>query len=261
MEVSPLTKEQLKWSDYRKVPVALLDGEQVVDSTAIITRLAAELAAEQQQTAAARQPARRSWLSLGRSRHVQQVCMRHSLPYAESCRTLQKILLCTCQRSCHAAEHAAGQGPLREPSACLAAGERWRKCRDSVEVRATEPTHALLQADASAGSSAAGSEDEERWRRWVDERLVRLLTVNIYRSAHEAFQTFDYIADTGKFTWVEREAARVVGAAMMWGISGRLRKKYGIEGDVRQQLYAAADEWADALGDARHAAFLVLCIL
>ena len=33
----------------------------------------------------------------------------------------------------------------------------------------------------------------------MDERLVRLLTVNIYRSAHEAFQTFDYIAGTASW--------------------------------------------------------------
>lgn len=43
VEVSPLTKKQLSWSEYRKVPVAVLDGEVIADSTAIITRLAAEL--------------------------------------------------------------------------------------------------------------------------------------------------------------------------------------------------------------------------
>ena len=45
VEVSPLTKKQLKWADYKKVPVAVLDGEAYGDSTAIITRLAAELKA------------------------------------------------------------------------------------------------------------------------------------------------------------------------------------------------------------------------
>ena len=59
------------------------------------------------------------------------------------------------------------------------------------------------------------------------------------------------IADTGKFNFVEREAARLVGAVMMWGISGRLKKKYDIHGDVRRQLYAAADDWADAVGASR----------
>ena len=45
VEVSPLTKSELKWSEYRKVPVAVLDGEAVTDSSAIISRLAAELGA------------------------------------------------------------------------------------------------------------------------------------------------------------------------------------------------------------------------
>lgn len=34
-------------------------------------------------------------------------------------------------------------------------------------------------------------------------------------------------------------------------VSGRLRKKYGIEGDAREELYACADTWLTALGD-RH---------
>lgn len=41
-----MTKAELKWSKYRKVPVVKLDGEQVVvDSSAIMSQLAAELEA------------------------------------------------------------------------------------------------------------------------------------------------------------------------------------------------------------------------
>lgn len=29
VEVNPLTKAELKWSEYRKVPVVVIDGEQV----------------------------------------------------------------------------------------------------------------------------------------------------------------------------------------------------------------------------------------
>lgn len=32
-------------------------------------------------------------------------------------------------------------------------------------------------------------------------------------------------------------AARIVGATMMWGLSGKLKKKYQVEGDVRDALY------------------------
>lgn len=54
----------------------------------------------------------------------------------------------------------------------------------------------------------------------MDERLVRVITINIYRNAKEAFQTFDYITEHGNFNWLEREAARYVGAGMMWALSG-----------------------------------------
>ena len=64
------------------------------------------------------------------------------------------------------------------------------------------------------------AEEEERWRRWVDDRFVRVITINIYRNGRESFQTFDYIAETGKFSWPEQQAARVVGALMMWALSG-----------------------------------------
>ena len=81
---------------------------------------------------------------------------------------------------------------------------------------------------------------------------MRLLTVNIYRNMRESFQTFDYItASSCNFGFFEREAARVVGSVMMWGISGRLKTKYGIEGDVREELYQAANTWVDALGTQR----------
>lgn len=84
---------------------------------------------------------------------------------------------------------------------------------------------------------------------------MRLLTVNIYRNMRESFQTFDYItASSCNFGFFEREAARVVGAILMWGISGRLKKKYGIEGDVREELYQAANIWTDGLGNRRCAA-------
>ena len=33
----------------------------------------------------------------------------------------------------------------------------------------------------------------------MDERLVKVVTVNIYRNWAESFQTFDYITETGKF--------------------------------------------------------------
>jgi glutathione S-transferase len=52
VEVNPLTKAELKWGPHRHVPVALLDQEVLADSSAIVSRLAAEA----EGARAARQP-------------------------------------------------------------------------------------------------------------------------------------------------------------------------------------------------------------
>lgn len=169
VEVNPLTKAELKWSEYKKVPVVLLDDkEQVNDSSAIISRLDAEIKA------------------------------------------------------------ARGE----EKASDTKGGRLFGNRRSSVD----QP-------------SGKQEEEEERWRRWVDERFVRVITVNIYRTARESWQTFDYITDHGNFTWFQREAARIAGSTMMWALSSRLKKKYEIEGDVREALFACADDWVAAIGN------------
>ena len=58
--MNPLTKAELKWSPHRKVPVAVLDEEILIDSSAIVSRLAAE--AQAANAAAAQQPKKGGWL-------------------------------------------------------------------------------------------------------------------------------------------------------------------------------------------------------
>lgn len=33
IEVNPISKKEIKWSDYKKVPILMVDGEQLVDSS------------------------------------------------------------------------------------------------------------------------------------------------------------------------------------------------------------------------------------
>lgn len=158
VEVDPLGKSELTWSEYKKVPVVLLDGHtQINNSSYIISQLSVDLDASKQSSSS-------TW----------------------------------------------GIFPSKNPS-------------------------------------SNGPGECEQWRKWIDEKFVRAITVNIYRNAKESFQTFDYITEHGNFGWIQRQAARVVGATMMWGLSNRLKKKYGIEGDVREALYTMADEWVQGL--------------
>ena len=119
------------------------------------------------------------------------------------------------------------------------------------------------QQQGDAGTSVAvtdggppplgsGSEEEARWRAWVDSTLVRLLSPNIYRSLPEAWEAFRYMTQRNFSPAAAVLPARVVGSLAMWGLSGRLKARYGITGDVRVALYAALDEWVDSgVGEGR----------
>ncbi|OEL16791.1 Prostaglandin E synthase 2 [Dichanthelium oligosanthes] len=139
VEVNPLSKKEIKWSDYKKVPILTVDGEELVDSSDIINIL---------------------------------------------------------QR----------------------------------RIRPDEVTN----------------EDEAKWRMWVDEHLVHVLSPNIYRTTSEALESFDYIAKHGNFSFTERFAVKYAGAAAMYMVSKKLKKKYNIT-DERASLYDAANTWTEAL--------------
>ena len=186
VEVSPLSKKELKWGNHRKVPVAVLDGDILQDSSLIISRLAAELEASQAPQQVQQQP---------------QTSSNGSKSWVP-----------------------------------------WSKKDSQTAAQTDRPGPPSISSTTQRG-------EETYWRQWVDARLVKVITVNIYGTAKEAFQTFDYISATGKFNWFEAESARIAGAVMMWGISDKLKKKYGIEGNLREELYLCGDHWVEALGD------------
>jgi len=161
VEVNPLTKGELKWSTYRKVPVLSFDegAEVVVDSSAIMSRLDAELAAS-----------------------------------------------------------SSGRGG--------AGGKGWGR---------------------KGGPPAMSEAEEVAWRKWVDDRFVKVITANIYRSWDETWASFTYITEQTSWAWGTREAARLSGAVLMWQIGKRLPAKYGIEGDLREQLYSDCNKIVDSL--------------
>uniref|UniRef100_A0A1J3D9W9 Prostaglandin E synthase 2 n=1 Tax=Noccaea caerulescens TaxID=107243 RepID=A0A1J3D9W9_NOCCA len=141
VEVNPMNKKEIKWSDYKKVPILTVDGEQLVDSSVIIDSL------------------------------------------------FQRM---------------------------------------HPEISKHE------------------DDEETKWRKWVDNHLVHILSPNIYRSSSEALESFDYITTHGNFSFTERLVAKYAGATIMYFVSKKLKKKYNIT-DERAALYEAAETWVDAL--------------
>ncbi|KAL1343962.1 hypothetical protein HN51_017877 [Arachis hypogaea] len=140
VEVNPMNKKEIKWSDYKKVPILTVDGQQMVDSSEIIDKL----------------------------------------------------------------------------------------------VKRIRPDYDLDAAE------------EKKWREWVDNHLVHVLSPNIYRTVSEALESFEYITTQGNFSLSERLVAKYGGAAAMYFVSKKLKKKHNIT-DERAALYGAAEQWVDAL--------------
>ncbi|XP_043808845.1 prostaglandin E synthase 2 isoform X2 [Manihot esculenta] len=137
VEVNPISKKEIKWSNYKKVPILTVDGEQMVDSSDIINKL------------------------------FQRIYPDDSIP----------------------------------------------------------------------------SDDEEsKWQGWVDNHLVHVLSPNIYRTTSEALESFDYITTHGNFSFTERLVAKYAGAAAMYFVSKKLKKRHNIT-DERAALYEAAETW------------------
>lgn len=145
VEVNPISKKEIKWSDYKKVPILMVDGEQLVDSSAVIDKLG------------------------------------------------QKI-----------------------------------------------------HPDKKNDSDLGDNDEEKKWRGWVDNHLVHVLSPNIYRNTSEALESFDYITRNGNFSFTEKITVKYAGAAAMYFVSKKLKKKYNIT-DERAALYEAAETWVDAL--------------
>ncbi|XP_042057146.1 prostaglandin E synthase 2-like [Salvia splendens] len=143
VEVNPLSKKETKWSEYKKVPILMVDGVQMVDSSDIIDKL-------------------------------------------------------------------------------------------------------YTKVNPGAVTDSAEESEEKKWRRWVDNHLVHILSPNIYRSISEAIDSFDYITTMGNFSFMEKMSAKYVGAGAMYFISKRLKKRHNIT-DERAALYEAAETWVDAL--------------
>lgn len=110
---------------------------------------------------------------------------------------------------------------------------------------------ALIHPDAQktdAKPEDTSSETEKKWLHWLDNVLIHLISPNIYRSVQESLQTFNYIADHSKFSTWERLSIRYSGAAAMYFVGRKLKKKYGIENE-REEMHAEIAKWTDAVAD------------
>ncbi|KAL7828567.1 hypothetical protein SRHO_G00322010 [Serrasalmus rhombeus] len=188
VEVNPVMRQEIKWSDYRKVPIVMVNGTvQLNDSSVIISALMTSLMSKE--------------------------------------KTIPQILACY--------------------------PEMKAKNEHGKEVIEFGNKYWVMVNDADCGQlypEKDSRKEEMKWRKWVDDWLVHLISPNVYRTPGEALASFDYIVREGKFGRFEGFFAKYVGAAAMWIISKRLKNRHNLQEDVRQDLYKAVNDWMAAVG-------------
>lgn len=89
--------------------------------------------------------------------------------------------------------------------------------------------------------------DEEKWMAYADEDLVQILPGNIYRTFSEAFDSFKYITQVGKFPIWKRYYMALGGAVAMTIVAKKGLKKRGIT-NPRKALKDSLEKWSEGLG-------------
>uniref|UniRef100_A0A7E4ZVK8 Prostaglandin E synthase 2 n=1 Tax=Panagrellus redivivus TaxID=6233 RepID=A0A7E4ZVK8_PANRE len=119
----------------------------------------------------------------------------------------------------------------------------------------TYPNKFFVMVEEEQGKCCVAKAREEReWREWVDDHFIHLISPNVYRTWAEALETFQYFDRVGEWdrnfpAW-ERYLAVYVGAAAMFGISKRLKKRHQID-DERAAMKTACETWLAAIGPNR----------
>ncbi|CAF1503087.1 unnamed protein product, partial [Didymodactylos carnosus] len=94
---------------------------------------------------------------------------------------------------------------------------------------------------------------ERKWREWIDNTFVHTLSPNIYHTINEAINSFRWFSQAGEweqiFPWYERFFITYIGAVVMYGVSGKLKRKHNLKPNVRESLYDCANEWIEAVGN------------
>ncbi|CAL4083744.1 unnamed protein product, partial [Meganyctiphanes norvegica] len=109
----------------------------------------------------------------------------------------------------------------------------------------------LMYGQHPPGRAKTDILDERKWRKWVDDVYVHMLSPNVYRTMDESLQAFNWFDKAGNWekhfaTW-ERYLVLYVGALAMYLIGKRLKKRHQLKDDVRLSFYEETNIWLKAI--------------
>uniref|UniRef100_A0A5S6R3F3 Prostaglandin E synthase 2 n=1 Tax=Trichuris muris TaxID=70415 RepID=A0A5S6R3F3_TRIMR len=113
----------------------------------------------------------------------------------------------------------------------------------------------IMLPENAAKVDAEALHEERKWRQWVDDSFVHLISPNVYRNMSEALEAFKWFSEVSDWREVfpswERLMIIYVGATAMYFVSKRLQQKHNLKSNVRESLYEGCNQWLDAIGPNR----------
>nr|CAG4641811.1 EOG090X08KD [Eurycercus lamellatus] len=191
VEVNSVTKKQLSWSPYKKVPIMVVKSklgyQQLNDSSMIIS-------------------------------------------------SLTSLLLDTEQDIANIVRYYPRMDSVDEDG----------KKKSEIMNR-----YFLMFGDKEPARTKESITEERNWRKWSDDTLMHTLSPNLYRTWEESLEAFNMFSKNGDWerifpSW-ERQMVIYVGAAVMYVIGKRLKKRHNLLDDARQSLYQETNHFLKAV--------------
>ncbi|KAL9987847.1 hypothetical protein ACROYT_G002219 [Oculina patagonica] len=139
-----------------------------------------------------------------------------------------------------------GRDPLEQILNCYP--EMKMKGSDGKEKTEYANRYFIMYKEAIDKQSMEKEKEERKWRKWVDNTFVHTLSPNIYRTASEAMQAFEYFTKESNFSTVEKYTTYLAGPVVMYFVGKHVKNKYNIKNDVREAMYEEAEKWMKAVG-------------
>lgn len=137
--------------------------------------------------------------------------------------------------------------PLRKTELKVLDDKEYRKVPIAVvDGEQVNGSGAVIDKVGAMIGDEGASAMERRWVQWLDDTLIHLIAPNIYRTIGESLQTFQYITENAKFSAWQKGTIRYSGAAAMYMVGRKMKRKYGIA-DERQAFVDALEEWTNAI--------------
>jgi len=210
VEVNPLTRRELKSvsKDYTKVPVALVDNQQINGSDEIVNQLLTHPAVEE-------------YLRMNKWETPEEL-----LDYTQKYHQVRRL---------EVEKNSAKLGVKVDEDDEITT-DHWGNTGDDRESSSSSSIM-LLPPEVRFRSNSSLI-----WYDWADRTLAVLLYPNICSTLGDSYRSFGYVDRVDSFNMLQKVMIKNIGAVAMYFAASRTKKKHQIV-DEAEELHRALLQW------------------